>query len=480
MPAIIKIVPDDITVLVAAEADLQGGQRIKKANYMRHYAENWIRQQDAFYWTVDAPFDGEYEVIALMNGEGDIRVEGSQGIHKQASSGEARMEESASLFDGAADLFNISVGWERKRLTAIQLKAGLNTVKLYRHDQPAMPMLLFSLELIQSQVKARLQLEAEAMRSDTAWLGQSGYGMMFQWTNRSQPRRGPKKAWPQVVDDFDVDAFVSMILETGASYVIWTSSWGPQYIPAPIRAVEQVLPGRTSQRDLMGEMMDALGEHGIKLMLYYHAGYDCYHSIDREWFGAMGGYKMDKTEFFINYCAILSEMGERYGTRLAGWFIDGAHRLYDPHYDDTPHAGPGQAPWKKMAQAAKSGNSERIISYNSWIKPRLTDFQDFYCGEGYRPNHSVPVGGNGIFSHGPYEGLQAHTCFPLEKTWGHIEPNSDIAPPRYTAEQLIDMVKDGISRRNPLSINMEMYEDGSVSPASLEMMRRVRANIRGT
>jgi len=260
---------------------------------------------------------------------------------------------------------------------------------------------------------------------------------------------------------------------------LWTSSWGPQYIPAPIQAVERLLPGRTSERDLMGEMMDALSQHDIKFMLYYHAGYDCYHSIDQAWYEVMGGYKMDKTEFFINYCAILSEMGERYGEKLAGWFIDGAHRFYDTHYDESPHVGPGQAPWKKMTLAAKAGYPQRIITYNSWIKPRLTDFQDFYSGEGYRPNHSVPVGGNGIFSSGPYEGLQAHTCFTMEKTWGHLAANTDITPPKYTAEQLSDMIKDGMSRRNALSINLEMYEDGSVSPASLDVMQQVRAIIRG-
>jgi hypothetical protein len=67
----------------------------------------------------------------------------------------------------------------------------------------------------------------------------------------------------------------------------------------------------------------------------------------------------------------------------------------------------------------------------------------------------------------------------LEKAWGHLEVATDIAPPKYSAEPLCEMIEDGMSRKSALSINMEMYEDGSVSPMSLELLKQVRIRIRG-
>jgi hypothetical protein len=156
---------------------------------------------------------------------------------------------------------------------------------------------------------------------------------MCHWTTRNQPRQGPAKPWPQDVDDFDVRAFADVVQQTGAGYVIFTSSWGPEYLPAPIQAIEDILPGRTSERDLISEIADALEGRGIKLMLYYHSGYPCYHAIDEEWWHAVGGDKADKAAFHDHLCRIVAEVGERYGRKVAGWFFDGAQRYYDPHKD---------------------------------------------------------------------------------------------------------------------------------------------------
>jgi hypothetical protein len=479
MASVIRIEPVDVTVLMAADARIDGDMFVAKANFSRQHAANWREAADVFYWTVESPEAADYEIIALMYGDGEIVIEAAPGTPPFSSREIPVVEGGSGLFAGVGDMQRASRGWDRVLLQPIHLQSGLNTVKLHSRDTPDQPMQLYSLELVQRDVRLAMEEEARGFRSDPSWLGAAGYGVMFQWTNRSEPRRGIKKPWPQTVDDFDVDRFTEMILETGASYVIWTSSWGPQYVPAPIASIDRLLPGRTSERDLIGEMMDVLGRHGIRVMLYYHSGYDCYHSIDREWFQAMGGYKADKTEFFTHFCEIVTEMGMRYGKRLAGWFFDGALRYYDPHYDGSPLVGPGHAPWRAMGLAAKAGNRDRIISYNSFNKPRLTELQEFYSGEGYRSNSLVPRGGSGIFTEGPYQGLQAHTCFILEKAWGHLEKSADIAPPKYSAEQLCEMIEDGISRRSALSINMEMYEDGSVSPMSLELLKRVRQRIRG-
>ena len=64
-----------------------------------------------------------------------------------------------------------------------------------------------------------------------------------------------------------------MVEESGAAYVLWSVTWGNQYISAPIESLDAIIKGRTTKRDLLGEMANALHARGIKLIFYYHYGY---------------------------------------------------------------------------------------------------------------------------------------------------------------------------------------------------------------
>ena len=223
-------------------------------------------------------------------------------------------------------------------------------------------------------------------------------------------------------------------------------------------------------------MADALAERDIKLIFYYHYGYDCNHSIDAEWMKASGGYKADKTEFYQNWMAIVSEIGERYGDKLHGWWFDGGQRYYNCHFDNTPgDQGILSAPFKELTLAARAGNSNRVVAYNSWIKPRLTEYQDYYGGEGAHVSGKLK---DGVFLEGPQQGLLAHGCFIFERRWGHIEKNSPIAKPRHSLEKLTSMIHGAMRQHYPLSINLEMYEDGSVSPKSVALLKQLRSEVR--
>jgi hypothetical protein len=72
------------------------------------------------------------------------------------------------------------------------------------------------------------------------------YGLMFQWGEWGYPEDGEAKPWPKMIDDFDVEKFADMVQSTGAGYVIWSATWRTYYFPAPIQAIERIMPGRTS------------------------------------------------------------------------------------------------------------------------------------------------------------------------------------------------------------------------------------------
>jgi hypothetical protein len=405
----------------------------------RAWMENWRSPADRMAWAVETAEEARYEIDVLMAGPAEVEVSGPAG----------------SFMLHAGQKWN-------KYATAgsLVLPKGSSTISI-RLRRPA-DALLKSLELIAIDDAKAIRSREQQLRASTAWLSQAKYGVMFQWGQWGYPKHGPAKPWPKMIDDFDVPRFVSMVEQTGAGYVIWSATWRTYYFPAPIKAIERILPGRTAERDLIGELADALGKKGIKLILYYHEGHP-----DAAWWRRNWVSSDDKQKFCDNLCAVLDEAGARYGPRLAGWMFDDG-MLYYP------------APFERIGKAAKAGNPARLISYNPWVLPRLTDFQDFYFGEGFHGNTSTALGSAGIFSSGAQQGLLAHGSFTLDgPDWGIYKPETKITGPFFTPDHAAEMVKDASARGQVLSFNLLMYEDGNVNPKSLDVMRAVRKAIRG-
>jgi S1-C subfamily serine protease len=405
----------------------------------RAWIENWRSPADRMAWRVESPKEALYDVDILMAGPADVEVIGPAGsfmLHARAK-------------------------WNKYAMVGtLALPKGPSTIAVRLH-QPA-DALLKSLELTAAADAKGIRQRVRQFRAPTTWLSQAKYGVMFQWGQWGYPKHGQAKAWPKMIDDFDVPRFVNLVEQTGAGYVIWSATWRTYYFPAPIKAIDHVLPGRTAARDLIGELADALGKKGIRLILYYHEGHP-----DAEWWKRNWVSTDDKDKFCNNLCAILNEVGLRYGPRLAGWMFDDGMLFYP-------------APFERIGKAAKAGNPARLISYNPWVLPRLTDFQDFYFGEGFQGNTSTAVGSPGIFTAGAQQGLLAHGSLPLDgPDWGIFKPETKITAPFFAPDHAVAMVQAASAHSQVLSFNLLMYEDGSVSPKSLEVMRSVRKVIRG-
>ncbi len=462
-PATLKLDPNGITMLAPNLGKLSKGIRPIVRNYMILWSQA-KPGSNQIEWTVEAPADGIYSVTASVEGKGSRLVATSNGEKLEATISEA--------------------SWHRIELGNFSLKAGENKILLEieaitaKGDKLNKPLLLSALELVKPAVREAIHKEALAMRKQPDWFKDAGYGLMFQWTNRATPPEGPIKPWEEKINDFDLDRFITLVEDSGASYVIWSATWGNQYISAPIQSLDAVISGRTTKRDLLGEMAERLHEKGVRLIFYYHYGYECYHSQDTDWLKAAGGYEPDKTKLFTNVMGILSEMGARYGDKLDGWWFDGGARYLNCHFDGSSAAdGILTAPFKKFTAAARKGNPDRMVAYNSWIKPLITDYQDYYGGEGKKSFNPADLT-DGVFNSGLQQGLQAHGCFILEGRWGHIDLNTPIPKPKFNVKQLTNFVTKAQQNRYPLSINLEMYEDGSVSPQSATLLRELKAAVR--
>ena len=371
----------------------------------RAWVENWQRPENSFQWLVEAAEAGRYEVSVLAEGSAQAEAEivsegGTCHIPLAQGLGQAHPARTAARPQGAKH--NHSAAAEARQREA-QVAGTDQPCRPRRHSSP-------------HRATPRLK----------QWLRDAKYGIMFQWGGWGYPQHGPKKPWPKMIDDFDVDAFARMADDTGAGYVIWSVTWCSYHFPAPIKAIDRITPGHTSQRDLVGDLADALAKRNIKLLLYYHEGH-----AENDWWPKNWDYADTerKEKFVNNFCDVMTEVGQRYGKKISGWFLDDGMLFYP-------------APFERITRALKAGNPDRLVSYNSWILPRLTEFQEVYMGEGFEGSAATPVGGDGIFPTGPQKGLFAHGMFILDgPDWGINHPETKINQPRFSADGAAGLVQ---------------------------------------
>ena len=355
----------------------------------------------------------------------------------------------------------------------LRLTAGRHVVTLRLTPAPGdapFAAEFLALELTRPAVREALHGEALAMRADARWMARETFGVGVHWTKRTMPRTGPAKSYEAAVDAFDVDRFADQVASTGASFVYLTTAHSDQYLPAPIKALDAILPGRTTRRDLIADLIAALGKRHIKLFLYYHLG----PIEDPAWTAATHEWDADQTRFFANWQAIVGEMGARYGTGLAGWWFDDG--VYNYHYRSPD--------WAALDRAAKIGNPQRAVCFNSWKAASATEFQDYYCGEEVVPgglndflnhdgslNGTLAEGGDGRIRAGQFAGLQASSMFVVENDWVHTKRDTEAAAPKWTPQSLAETLAKLKAHRDTPMINMLVYQDGTIAPRSVALVR---------
>ncbi len=469
---VLPIDPGNRTVLMSGDASLKGDLKEQwPGQAARFWVSNWTKSDDSFTWTVKVPEAGKYSVALLILNCGKILINctlpSPPAVKVEVAGPSNKVTETVNY--RKASLTN---EWVRDELPGtLKLPEGESKITLHALANPGdtFNLSLFSLELVRPKIAKAMDERAAKIRSSTTWMTDAKYGLMFTWTSTTQPRTGVQKSYEQAVNDFDVNAFADMVQKTGAGFIVFATSWSTYYFAAPIQAVEHLMPGHTTKRDLIRELADALNARGIKLMIYYHAG-----RPQPNWWAGGGAQTMDRADYFNEWESTIREIGLRYGDKLAGfWFDDGTTFYYTL-----------QAPWEAMTTAVKAGNPARVVGYNSWILPKATNFQDFACGEGgfvdrLMDDPELPAGGSGIFLNGPQKGLQATLTTTMEPgDWGHTAVNTPVPAPQYNADQMIGYLRTAIARKLVPIINLEVYQDGSASPATIEEFKVIKSAIK--
>jgi hypothetical protein len=450
-PRLVEAYPSSVIYLFGDSAKTEGGLTHLQA---QDWIEGWNKPSASLSWKVKLPVPSDYELALTYSADAD-----TLGSAFEITAGQRKISCIVRQTTGWA---GDSQNFERIPLQeTLHVPAGESTItlRLIGEANSAENVKVHSLEMISpTAAKAMIasRQEAQEIRASTDWFVEAKYGVMFHWSTTTQPLRGPQKSYPEAVNAFDIDAFADMVRETGAGYVIFTSVHGIMHFPAPLKSIEAVMSERTCRRDLIGEMADKLQEHGISLILYFHHGVG-----DTEWMKVAGFLSPDKSRFFRIERDILTEIGHRYGKKVAGYWFDDRYPLQ---------------PFEELYAATKVGNPDRIVAWNSWILPKTTEFQEYYGGEFGGALVTPPT--SFFAENGAASDLQPHGMIFLDDPWQHGYPNTDIAPPLFVTQQLIDYVQTCIAQKLVITMNIGITQDGKVSPATLEQMRTLRRAIR--
>lgn len=415
-------------------------------------------------WNVTVPEEGEFDLflscavsvpgfkLEIRSGSRSVKVElkVTEGVYQQTEGGW---------------FFN----FERTRLDGkLHLTRGVNPVTLQVSGPEQSGVVRFRcLEILPVSGSAAIipsEESVRAHRANTDWFVKAGYGVMFHWTDFTEPREGEKKPYKDAVDAFDVNAFANMVEEMRAGYVVFTLNHAHPHCAAPIQSWEAIHPGWTTRRDLIGDLADALEVRSIRFLLYINS--PTLTKLGN--IGPTGLYQLTFSEeqFAEIHRDVLGEIGARYGERLAGYWFDSWYQSLAAYPD---------VPIDAVYRACKVGNPSRITCFNFWIFPVLTPYQDYWAGE---LNSLQNPFASHYIQRGAGKGFQAHGLLSMLETWVHDKPGP-IPAPQFSAEDLIAYVRANIEHRAVTTINIGIYQDATVEQASMDMMRQLRRAIRG-
>lgn len=434
-------------------------------------------------WSVTAPHSGSYRLalcyaaavssanVRVGDGKGTVEfaVRPTEGFLLPDPAGPAASPSGpdGDTFWSEREFYN----FERVALEGeLHLECGVNVVTLEVTAPKGKEVFrLRSLELTPTRSAPALEADTQRAlkkRASTDWFVKAGYGLWFHFLDLTTPRRGARKSYKEAVRDLDVEAVAQMVANSGAGYMIITTNHGNPTCPAPIKSWENLHPGWTTERDLIGELSDALARHDIRLMLYMNCP-------------GLGGLVqqpgtgldlpgVSEEQYEADLARVFSEFGHRYGERLAGYWLDS--------WFQTDETYPNLS-FEKLGAAIKAGYPGRLVSYNHWAFPIETGWQDYWCGE--LTDLPLKPFGSRYIRRGAGRGLQSHSAIRLDAPWFHITPDIDMEPPRYSPEQLSDYIKSCMADSAPVTLGVGMFQDGTIGEKSAAVLARVRQIIRG-
>ncbi len=301
-------------------------------------------------------------------------------------------------------------------------------------------------------------------KANTAWMIGS-YGISVHWTADTVCQDGTALPYEEAVNQFNPEAFADSIADAGAKHCIFTLTHAKEYLALPHPVLEKILPGRSTKRDLIGEIIDALDKRDIRFIAYYN--HSCNGNGDAEWKEACGyaaGIKGNLDQFAENICGIVEFIARRYGNKLCGWWFDSSYSVdpNGPYNTVTCDMGDWQFPWEALAAAARSGNQDCAVTFNAGVGTRFlyAGCQDYYAGE--------TVSLDEVFLPEAEKNMQDHRWICADSAdWLFTAKNyaNGFSELRFPAEELKAFRSQHCAAGRMVTFNFQIDQLGNINPA---------------
>ena len=302
-------------------------------------------------------------------------------------------------------------------------------------------------------------------RADFRLLRDTGYGVAVRWTSRTLAADGETRPFAAAVDAFDVRRFAETVAALGAGHVMWSVCGSDFRLCCPSAAVDALLNGRTSRRDLVGELADALAARNIALVLAMDFG-----ASDDAWRAAAGGDGQDKGRVFTNLAEVVGELSRRCGRRCIAWWFEDVRRLIACNGD-----------WGKLTDAGKAAFDGRLVGYNTGVQDfrATTNMQD-YSATWVRRVNCHPVGTQTKLGLPWYAMLDWHV--DRHSVFSSIRELDQqrvmgLDWPAPSARTLADFYGNFVRVGGTVSFNLLMDQAGRIVPDDLRAMRALRDRL---
>ena len=298
----------------------------------------------------------------------------------------------------------------------------------------------------------------------TDWMAQAGFGVALHWTSQSIPSTGGSPAaYCTAVDNFNVNTLAQQLSDAGAGYLLFTISHAQQFFAFPSAKLDSVISGRTCTRDLYSDIYDAIHPLGIKLMFYYPSIATDY---DPNW-QAASQWNSNPAAFAQLQYDLVTEIGNRYGTKLDGWWVD---NCYDGGYGTKYN-------FSTYANALRSGNANRLVTFNlkgqsTWDSTTAQGIADYQAGESIDLNRlpSSRYSGEG--------GTQWQTLVAMDNNNWVLD--SGFPSPSFSDQSVINYAANVAAQQGAFTYNASPYQDTLIGTATMNQLRALKAARQST
>ena len=289
------------------------------------------------------------------------------------------------------------------------------------------------------------------------------------------------ETWESVLSTFDVPAYVQDVRDSGASWVLLTMGQNDGYMLGPNDAYDAIAGLQSGQRtprtrDLPMEIADALAPYGIKTILYlpgnppnsaHKTGTDC--AITLAFGYSCGSNDAPSLATMTKWLSVFREYSEHYGTKVAGWWLDGMYSGQQTAWSDFTKP----INYATIAATLKAGNPNRIISFNAGLGTVAFGHQSSY--EDYTAGESSGMGAlppNGRWADASV-GQQWFAWTYLGSTWGRGATSRN-------TDTLTTWVDSATDLGGAINLDTKVNRFGRLDPAQLGQLRQVNELVNGS